>query len=339
MNAIFNDIAAKNGMKTAGDAAYGLLGGCSVTLSETAADRSISIYVGPQEQPAPGYPMSRTMSCADQICHTIFAANGPGNRYGLKLQENGVPMLVIRLDGSIVKVVFSAAAEADAGITLFITELLPQIASLTRPGCCFCCGQETKGEGCPVVLSDEESIVPMHVPCYRQFAGIQPPTKEEQARQNRATLFAAAGALIGAVAWALLSGFGPVAWVVGVLMGLLPTLAYDWQKGVFGRRRIVIVAVCAVGAVLLGSFGATLLHLTASYQLNLTAFTAKNVGFWAYVPAALAEDPAASGALVKALIAGVIFSGIGCIALLRKPADAPSERPANAYPLRLKGKC
>lgn len=337
MNACFMNIAAANDLKTHGNSAYGLLSGCFVTLTETADSRSISIYVGPQEQPAPGYPMSRTMSCADQICHTIYAANGPTNRYCLQLQENGVPTLILKLDGSIVKAVFSAEAEADAGVALFTTELLPQIAALTRPNVCFCCGQETKGEGCPVVLADEESIAPLHIPCFKEYAGIRPPTKEEQAQQNRAVLFAAAGALIGAVVWALLYGNFPI--IIGVLMGLLPVLAYDWQKGVFGPKRILTVAVCAVCAVLLGSIGATMIDLTQAYKLNLTAFTAKDVGFWGYVPAGLTQDPAISGALVKSLIAGVISAGIGCLALLRKPANVPFERPVNAYPLRLKSKC
>ena len=337
MNAVFTDIAASNGLKTAGKSAYGLLGGCFVTLAETAEDRSISIYVGPQGQPAPGYPMSRTMSCADQICHTIFAANGQDNRYGLLMQENGIPTLILKLNGSIVKAVFSAAPEADEGVGLFVTELLPQIAALTQPNVCFCCGQETRGEGCPVVLADEESVAPLHIPCFKEYAGIRPPTKEEQAQQNRAVLFAAAGALIGAVVWALLYGNFPI--IIGVLMGLLPVLAYDWQKGVFGPKRILTVAVCAVCAVLLGSFGATMLDLMDAYKLNLTAFTAKDVGFWGYVPAGLTQDPAISGALVKSLIAGVIVAGIGCLALLRKPANVPFERPVNAYPLRLKGKC
>lgn len=336
IGALFQDIAAKNGLTTASGLAYGMLGGCFVTLSEEADNLRISIYVGPQEQPAPGYQESATVSCARQICHAISTASGPDNLYALMTGSETIPALVLNHAGSVVTVNFSAAPEAAPGVTRFVTELLPQIAPLTRPqSCIFCCG-DTHGDAVPVRLS-ADTVVPMHVPCYRQAAGVHAPTREERAAQNRAILGAGCGALIGAVLWGLLSGFGPVAWIVAVLMGLLPTLAYDLLKGKEGRARIITVAACAACAVLLGSLGAAMLDLHAAYQLNLTAFTAENVGFAAYVPAGLTADPAIRASLLKALIAGAIFAAIGCLGHLRKTGDPAAATAEADKPRRLRG--
>ncbi len=262
LSTLFRDLALKHGLTTASGMAYGMLQGCFVTLSGGAGVQRISIYVGAQEQPAPGYSESRTVSCAKQICHTISTASGEDNLYALITGNDAVPALILNHAGSVVTVNFPDTPEARTGIERFIDELLPQVAPLTRPKQCILCCAETNGDACPVRLS-ADTVVPMHVPCFRNAAGLHAPSKQEKAAQLRATLGAAGGALIGALLWALLSGFGPIAWVVGVLMGLLPTLAYDLLKGRSGMPRSITILVCAVVAVLLGRLGASLFTLPA----------------------------------------------------------------------------
>lgn len=335
---LFREIAAKHGLTTASGMAYGLLNGCFVTLSAEDGLQRISIYVGPQEQPAPGYTESQTVSCARQICHAISTASGPDNLYSLMTGSESIPALVLNHAGSVVTVNFPDIPEARTGIERFIAELLPQVAPLTRPGQCIFCCQMTSGAACPVRLS-ADTVVPMHAACHQKAASLQGPTKEEQAVQHRAIAGAACGALVGAIIWALLSGFGPIAWISGVLMGLLPTLAYDFLKGQPDRTRIVTILICAAAAVLLGSAGAALLEAYGLWMDELRLMNEHAIGFPA-LAGALLTHPGSSmlATLLKSLIAGFIFAAIGCIGCFRKAGDAAAAT-ANAEKLRrLKGR-
>ena len=90
-------IAEKNGLTIASGAAYGLLNGCYVTLSGSKDYQRISIYVGAQEAPAPGYAESQTISCARQIIHTISAASGEENTFCLMTGNEAIPALVLNV--------------------------------------------------------------------------------------------------------------------------------------------------------------------------------------------------------------------------------------------------
>ncbi len=335
---LFREIATKNHLTTASGMAYGLLGGCFVTLWEDAAVQRISIYVGAQEQPLPGYDESRTVSCARQICHTISAASGPENVYALMTGNEAVPALVLNHAGSVVTVNFPATPEARSGIERFIAEVLPQIAPLTRPQHCILCCGETGGEAVPVRLS-ADTVVPMHAACHQQLARQNAPSTQEQNRQKRAALLSALGALIGAVVWALLCGFGPVAWGAAVLMGLLPTLAYDLMKGNPGRERLVTVVTCAAIAAALGSLGGWLFTAFNTWKSEIVLMNANDIGYWAYAWAALVSPvTGVLAALLRSLIAGLIFAGIGCIGCFRKSAADPTPSALADSPRRLRGR-
>lgn len=330
----FRELAEKHSLTIASGMAYGMLNGCFITLSEDADVRRISLYVGAQEPVPAGFAESQTVSCAKQIIHTISAASGPDNIYGLMTGNAAIPALILNHAGSVVTVNFSDSPEALKGVERFLTELLPQVAPLTRPQQCIFCGQPTAGAGCPVRLS-ADTVVPMHEPCFRQAAGHHATPREEHIALLRAVLGAAAGALIGMVAWTFLSGFGPVAWGVGVLMGLLPVLGYDLLKGKPGKARLITVIACAVVAVLLGSLGACALALHQSYAAS-GKVAQEMVSAFAYMKALFEYDASALPNLIRTLIAGTVFAGIGCLALLRRTAAATAEA---AKPRRLKGKC
>lgn len=333
------EIAAKHTLSAAAGMAYGLLNGCFITLSEDADARRISIYVGPQEQPAPGCTLSQTVSCANQICHTISAASGQQNVYALRVGTEDQPALVLNHAGSVVTVLFPTEADADAGITRFIDELLPQIAPLTRPFHCILCCSDAAGAAVPVRLS-ADTVVPMHAPCHRKVLGYSAPAPEERAAQTRAVLLAVAGALLGALAWALLSPLGPLAWISGVLMGLLPTLAYDLLKGKAGKPRIMTILVCAAAAVLLGSIGAALFTAHGAWMQEHTLMQANDIGYRAFAWASMCSPASAAfPVLLKSLIAGFIFAAIGCIGCFRRTPADPNTPAANAEkPRRLRGK-
>ena len=330
----FRELAEKHSLTIASGMAYGMLNGCFITLTEDADVRRISLYVGPQEPIPSGFAESQTVSCARQIIHTISTASGPDNIYALRTGSAEIPALILNHAGSVVTVNFSDAPEAIKGVERFLAELLPQVAPLTRPALCIFCGQPTSGSGCPVRLS-ADTVAPMHDPCFRQAAGNHATPREERIALLKAVLCAALGALIGTIAWTFLSGYGPLAWVVGVLMGLLPVLGYDLLKGKSGKARIITVVVCAVTAVVLGSLGACALSLHRSYVAS-GEVAQQMVSQLAYMKAQFDYDTNALPTLIRALIAGTVFAGIGCLALLRRTAAATAEA---AKPRRLKGKC
>lgn len=334
---LFHDIARQHHLTMASGMAYGLLNGCFVTLSEDKDVQRISIYVGAQEQPAPGYAESRTVSCAKQICQTISVASGADNLYSLMTGNETIPALILNHAGSVVTVNFPAAPEARNGIERFVNDLLPQVAPLTRPQQCIFCCSVTAGDACPVRLS-ADTVVPMHIPCYQQAAGCNAPTPAERSAQIRAVSGAVAGALFGAAVWSLLISFGPAAWIVGVLMGLLPTLVYDLLKGKTGKSRITTILACALAAVLLGTVASGLLMTRSSYASEAYLMDVHAVGYWAYTFAAL-KLPASglTAQLLQNLIAGVIFAAIGCLGCFRRTGDASATAAADK-PRRLKGR-
>lgn len=338
LGSLFRQIAADASLSIAAGMAYGMLNGCFVTLSEDTGVRRLSIYVGPQEQAVPGCSQSQTASAAQQICHTITVASGAENVYALLIGSETHPALVLNHASSVVTVNFPDAPEADEGIKRFMAELLPQIAPLTRPAHCILCCTDASGAGVPVRLS-ADTVVPMHAACHRKVLGYTAPSPEERAGQTRAILLAVLGAAIGAAVWALLSGYGPVAWIVGALMGLLPTLAYDLLKGKGGRVRIITIACCALGAVLTGSIGAALLTAHGSWLQDITVNQANGIGYWAFAWASLCNlKTQAARTLARSLIAGLIFAAIGCIGCFFRKNDPADAVAAAEKPRRLRGK-
>lgn len=335
---LFREIAAKHGLTTASGMAYGLLNGCFVTLSGEEGVQRISIYVGAQEQPAPGYAESQTVSCARQICHAISTASGPDNLYSLMTGSETIPALVLNHAGSVVTVNFPDMPEARSGIERFIAELLPQIAPLTRPQQCIFCCQMTNGDACPVRLS-ADTVAPMHATCHQKAAALHVPSKEEQAVQTRAIAGAAAGALIGAILTSLLGHLSLWGAVIAVLMGLLPTLAYDLLKGKPGKTRIVTILTCAAVAAVLAGLGITLLGIRSRWIADIRLMQEHAIGFWAFARALIAfSDSGMKLLMVRNIAICLVCAGVSCIGCFRKADDAASATASADKPRRLKGK-
>lgn len=333
---LFRDIAAKNSLTVSEGMAYGLMAGCFITLSEDDSLRRISIYVGPQEAPAPGYAESMTVSCARQMCAAISAASGAENIYALHTGDGSIPALVLNHAGSVVTVNFPADAAADDGISRFVTELLPNLAPLTRPQLCILCSGVCSGSAVPVRLS-ADTTVPMHLPCCQRVSGAEPLSPEERTVQNRAIAGAAAGALIGAIIWAFILRLPYLTWILGVLMGLLPTAAYVLLKGRKGRPRLVTILTCAACAVIAGTLGGTLMTAYAAWKSEMTLMTANDIGYWAYAFAAMRLPVSGTfSRLALGLPVGLVTAALGCFSCFRKN---PEENAAQAdKPRKMKGR-
>lgn len=334
------EIAAKNGLTIASGTAYGMLNGCYVTLTGGKEYQRISIYVGAQEAPAPGYAESQTVSCAKQIIQTISVASGEENIYCLMTGNEAIPALVLNHAGSVVTVNFPDAPEAAAGLERFIAELLPQVAPLTRPQQCIYCAQFTGGEGHPVRLS-ADTVAPMHSPCLAQAAENHRSASQQPGNTGRGVLGAALGALIGAVIWMLMYQLGYFARIVCVLIGLLASWGYDLCKGRPGKTKVVTVIVCSLLAVVLGTFAGSILPYLEKYMaLGETTrqmfadFSGRMPVWLTYIRANIHASSYWSSLGVNLLL-GVLFAAMGCADLLRQSTSATAEA---TRPHKLKGK-
>lgn len=334
------EIAGQNGLTIASGTAYGMLNGCYVTLSSGKEYQRISIYVGAQEAPAPGYAESQTVSCARQIIQTISVASGEENIYCLMTGSETIPALVLNHAGSVVTVNFPEAPDDAPGITRFIVELLPQVAPLTRPQQCIFCCQYTGGEGCPVRLS-ADTVVPMHVPCLEQAAANHRSANKLPGSVKKGVLGAVLGALVGAMIWALMYRLGYFARIVCVLIGLLASWGYDLFKGRPGREKIITVVACSLVAVLIGSFIGSILPFIERYAAlgetsrQLFADISSGPVWLTYVKGSIASNDQFWKELGVNLLFGMLFTGVGCFDLLRQNASATADA---SKPRRMRGK-
>jgi len=340
-SSVFHHLAQEHCLTTASGMAYGMLSGCFVTLSDGEGYQRISIYVGPQEAPAPGYAESQTVSCSQQIIHMISAASGADNAYGLKTGDESLPSLILNHAGSVVTVTFGDTEEANVGLKRFIAELLPQIAPLTRPQLCITCCQPTEGAGCPVRLSGD-TVVPMHHPCFDQINGQFRGPSATPREVVHGILGAALGALVGGMLYALIYHFGYVARIGALLIGLLASWGYDLFKGRPGRHKIITVVLCSLVACALATLGGCMLPLLHKYatlgDATRAMFTELSDGMPTWLTYLRANLASASGSFWSGfgidLLIGLLFTGAGCLDLLRQ---APSAAVDAAKPRRMKG--
>jgi len=330
------DIAAANGLTLSFGIAYGMLNGCYVTFSCTGEQQSISIYVGAQEAPMPGSAESMTVSCARQMIHAITTASGDANLYCLMTGHESIPALVLNHAGSVVTVNFPNTDEATAGIQHFVTDLLPQLAVLTRPQQCIYCGQPTEGKGVPVRLSDD-TAVPMHAACHKQVK-----QQQEPAAPNRGIWGAVLGALLGAAVWVLMYRLGYFATIICVLIGLLASVGYDLFKGRPGKEKLVTVTVCTLAAVLLGTVVGSIIPYLEKYaalgDVTRKMFTdiSGSMPVWLTYLRASIQAPGSTywADLGVNLLIAAVFAAIGCCILLRRD---PASKDRTGF-RRLRGK-
>lgn len=256
----FAALGRKFGLTSSAGLVYGNLQGTLSALSSGKTCRCISIYVGAHEEPAPGMTESRTVSCANQIVSMIRAASGEANVYHL-LTSGEAEAVSLQNAGCVVAVNFSRDDAALEGIERFITEVLPQIAPLTRPQQCISCCQMTGGQGVPVKIDD--AIVPMHPGCAEPIVHIG----NEDTSLPKGIGMAVFGALVGGVLYTLLYGvIGHWAAFCTLLIFLLAFLGYSRFKGPQGLAKVFTLGVSTAVFSVLSAVAGLLLQLYERYQ-------------------------------------------------------------------------
>lgn len=319
------NLAAQYQLGVSNGVAYGYLQGSFVTLSDELFCRRLSIYVGCVNIPLPeGEELPPAAKCSAMIVDMITRGSGDDNVYAL-LRNRFVPGLVVNHSGSVVTVNFSKNKAGLDGLQRFIAELLPQITPLTAPLQCSHCGGHTGRQGYPVLIA-ADTAVPMHVECLAKYQ------KDAKPRCNpiAGIIGAIIGALAGAVLWAVNFHAGYVS-ALGALCILALTLGgYKLLRGRSGRMQAIVVGVCMIAAVLLGTIGgyAWLLHdQYSAYGSVVTGMMSESV-YLRVSAKNLFSDPASLTEMLINLAIGLVFALIGAASALISPqGSAPTESP------------
>lgn len=256
----FAALGRKFGLTSSAVLVYGNLQGTLSALSSGKTCRCISIYVGAHEETAQGMPEGRTVSCANQIVSMIRAASGEANVYQL-LTGSDAEAVSLQNAGCVVAVNFSRDDAALESIERFITEVLPQIAPLTRPQQCIDCCQMTGGQGVPVKIDD--AIVPMHPACAEPIVH----ANDKNTSLAKGIGMAVFGAIVGSVLYALLYDvIGYWAAFCTLLIFLLAILGYDRFKGPQGLAKVFTLGASTAIASMLSGVAGLCLQLYKRYQ-------------------------------------------------------------------------
>lgn len=319
-------LAVSNGM------AYGYLQGSYVTLSETLFCRRMSIYVGCVDVTLPeGEELSPAAKCSAAIVEMITNGSGADNTYAL-VNNKQIPAVLANHSGSVVTLNFRKDAAGLNGLQRFIAEMLPSITPLTAPLQCAYCGGHTQGQGYPVRIA-ADTVLPMHTECLTQAAG----KKRSKLPPVAAVIGAAVGALLGAVVWALIFHAGYISALGALVILMLSLFCYMLLGGKPGMQQNIVLLVCMVAAILLGTLGEylwTMHEQYVAYGSVVSGLMNESV----YMRVMIKEFFTSSKSILELLLnlgIGLVFALIVAVSWTNKekggsPAEPPKALPGKA---------
>ena len=329
----FRQLAAANQMHIEHGVAYGMLSGCFVTLSEGAGYKRMSIYVGGQEA-ANGDQPPQCLVNAKQIGDMIAAASGEQNVYRLMTKHRNIPALVLNHSGSVLTINFFDNPGTMDCINRFVQEMLPLISQRTCPRQCLCCCQDGTDTAVPVMVASD-TVVPMHPQCLEQAIALHDQRHgKPRGKMASAILGAAVASVVGALLWAVVYNLGYMAGLVAFLIAMVTSTVYDRLGGAPGGKKLLTVSAATLLAVVLGQFLGMTWPMHQTYQAYGSVVHGKmsEFVFLKHEWSRLLTDAAAQAersAMVKDMLLGLIFGGVGCMNLLRSilSGSADNIRP------------
>ena len=132
----------------------------------------------------------------------------------------------------------------------------------------------------------------------------------------KGALGALIGALIGAIVWAVVYMLGVIAGIVGLLIGWLAIKGYDKMGGKQSKSKIVILIVCIIIGVLVGTY----VGLIADCYSELSDFGLTMDQIIEIVNDTVAHNSELRGEVIRDVVMGLAFAGLGVFSLLRNEA-------------------
>ena len=292
--------AVENGLRVAKGVAYGNLRGFAATLSEGSGYKQIVI----------------TTKFADP--NKLQELQAAVNQKNIA-REYRVQRLDFGVDG--IRIVFGDTVGTMKKIAAFVDWFFPMLHVYGVQGAELCgeCGGQLTG-GCWKLINGV--AYHMHESCAEHVRGQIASDNESRKLESEGSyvtgLFGALlGAAIGAVVWALVLNAGYVASLVGLLIGWLAEKGYNLLKGKQSKGKVVILAVAVVLGVVMGTFAADVMTLVQ--LINETEGMMLTYGdIPQFLLMLLQEDAEYAAAVATNIGTGLLFAGLGVIALLRK---------------------
>lgn len=298
--------ATKHGMKVSQGVAYGSLMGLAVTLYEGSGYKQMVIvtkFTDPAQQ------VALQESLDGKRLQKVYRVTN------LQITTNRIVITFHDTIGTMDKII---------AFTEWFMPLLLQ-HSATGAGICSECGQSVTG-GCWKLIND--TAYHMHELCAQKVIW---DIEQDQQQQKQAddgnyvtgTIGAILGMLIGAVAWGFVLAAGYLASLVGLAMGWLSAKGYDLLKGKQGKGKVVILIVCVLLGVVLG----TALGEGISLYFAIADGALPGYTVWD-VPGILFDMFTYSSEYRMGVLGnmglGLLFAGLGVFALVRNTAKAVS---------------
>lgn len=293
-------LAQENNMTVGAGVAYGSLRGFTATLSEGAGFKQIVFSTAFTD------PAKRT---------ELMDLIGVTNVSKLYRVQN------LNIGPKSVQVVFLDNPGTMKKIRAFLDWFIPLLQAHGAAGTNVCaeCGCEV-GDGRWVMVNG--IVHRMHDSCAQKVEQqIEADNTQQKEERKGSYLMGLVGALlgsaVGAVLWAIVLNMGYVASLVGLVIGWLAEKGYDLLKGKQGKAKVLILILAVVFGVLLGTFGADAMTLAGMIGGGeLPGFAYGDIPV--LIMALLMEEADYARAVVGNILMGLLFAGLGVLALLRK---------------------
>lgn len=302
----YKKFAQQNLLNVAKGVAYGELRGYWVTLFEGSGWKRMVINAK--------FPVPEKLDA-------LRASLAQGNM----LKEYRVQSLDFTVDG--ISIVFADTVGTMKKIEAFTDWFFPQLdaAEATKAGICPVCGEAIL-TGAVNELVDGISYH-VHSACGAKLA--RDIAQEDESRKAADTgtyeggaIGAFLGALVGAVLWAIVYYAGYVASLVGLAMGFLAEKGYNLLRGKQGKGKIVILILAIIFGVAVGTVGAILLQVFA--MMGDGTLPGSGIGDAFVWMKYLLQNGEVQAALVKDVLLGLVFAGLGVAALFSQAAKKVS---------------
>lgn len=133
------------------------------------------------------------------------------------------------------------------------------------------------------------------------------------------------GSAVGAVIWALIGMLGYIASIVGFVIAFLANKGYDLLKGRQGALKSIVLIVCVVLAVFVGTLGTTIWSIHNEY--NALSDIEKKYFYPSeteVIKQVLADSEVQEG-LVKDSALGLVFGILGSIGLIMNAKNSSKK--------------
>jgi len=302
----YKKFALANGLKVDKGVGYGSLRGYWVTLSEGSGWKRMVIntkFPVPEKQDALRVSLTQSNLSKDyRVQHLDFAVDG-------------------------ISVLFADTVGTMNKIEAFTDWFFPQLdaAEATKANICPVCGEEIFSGGISKLMNGVSYYV--HPACGAKLA--RDVQQEEESRRDADTgtyeggaIGAFLGSLLGAVLWAIVYSMGYVASLVGLAMGFLAEKGYNLLRGKQGKGKVVILILAVIVGVAVGTVGGILLQVFSMMGDGTIPGSGMSDAFkWMKL---LLQESEVQASLVKDVLMGLLFAGLGVAALFSQAAKKVS---------------